>query len=68
MLFLLLALAFVGCCPQDTTVQRNGMRQMPVPVTIATFTFRGHDYIKFYTGDMTTIVHDPDCSCHHTYN
>lgn len=68
-ILIFLACAIVsGCCVSTTETTPNPPIQyetleMRAPTQVSTFTYRHHDYIKFYVGNMSCIVHDPDCVC-----
>ena len=62
--FLILAVSVIICasaCCGSENYDGDGVRQKPDDYG-SRFSFRGHDYFRFYSGNQTyCIVHDPDC-------
>jgi hypothetical protein len=69
LLLLFLALPLVGgCC--SPCGESGSVREKPVHVgvppglrPVVRFTYDGHHYLKFGTGNFMQLVHDPSCPC-----
>lgn len=72
LLLLFLALPLVGgcCSPCGESGTVREVLEEPVNVgvpfglrPVVRFTYDGHHYLKFGTGPLTQMLHDPSCPC-----
>ena len=66
LLFILVILTMVSCCPTDNTeTVKISSTRIDVALTgsyLYQFTYKGHDYITNYGYDF--FYHIPSCPCH----